>query len=107
MPHPSHAQSGVPFSAALVQKGVDAEGIERGFLLSEVHHFTVQPCCGMDGEPMFSECVHVAGRSPIEAAQQVIKEPLSVHGKPDQVRARVWRLDELYKPVSILLYSAA
>lgn len=61
----------------------------------------------MDVEPIFNECVHVEGRSPIEAAQQVIKEPLSVHGKPEQVRAKVWRLDDLYKPVSTLIYSAA
>lgn len=75
--------------------------------LSEIHHFTVQPCVGIDGEPVFSECIHVDGRSPIEAAQQVVKEPLSLYGPPDQVRARVWKLDELYKPVSVLLYRAA
>lgn len=75
--------------------------------MSEVHHFTVQPCCGVDGEPIFSECVHVEGRSAIEAAQRVINEPLSVHGRPEQVRARVWRLDDLYKPISTLVYSAA
>jgi hypothetical protein len=61
----------------------------------------------MDGEPVFRECIHVEGRSAIEAAQQVIKEPLTVHGRPHQVRARVWRLDDVYKPVSVLLYSAA
>jgi hypothetical protein len=70
-------------------------------------HYTVQKCTHHNGEIQTTECIHVDALSATDAAERALAETLIVHGQPDQVRAKVWKLDENYQPVSVLLYRPA
>lgn len=72
--------------------------------VTEPQHFSVQACANQGSELVFSGCVHVEARSPVDAAERVLHEKLTLSGHPAHVRAKVWRLGEDYQPVSILLY---
>ena len=52
-----------------------------------------------------SSCVHVEAMGPVQAAEQVVGETLSVTGAPEHARAVVWSLAEDFTPVAVTLYS--
>jgi len=74
--------------------------------MQDAQHFTVQPCTHQDGDLKVEGCIHVDALSPVDAAERVLKEPLTVCGSPQQLRAKVWRLADDFTPVSVLLYRA-
>lgn len=69
-----------------------------------LEHFSVQLVeqSGVEN----SDCRHVEALSPVQAAQRVLGETLSLFGQPDKVRARVWRMNDDFTPTCVALYSA-
>lgn len=64
----------------------------------------VEPCDGTLGEPESEQRIYVDARGPAQAGQLALGETLSLHGEPDRVRCKVWRLGDDYSPHSVTLY---
>lgn len=73
--------------------------------MTAAQHFSVQTCLGTQDETEFTECVHIDALCPRDAAEKVLKEPLSVVGTIDRIRAKVWHLGDDFQPVSTLVYA--
>lgn len=71
--------------------------------MKSLDNFSVQPV-DANGVPDKAICIHVAARSPIQAAEIVLGETLATQGPVSRLRALVWKLAEDYTPVRIPLF---
>ena len=67
--------------------------------------YTVEPYRPGQPEAHADQMFHVDADGPLEAAQRVLKEPLTTHGDAERLRCRVWRLDDEFRPISIMLFA--
>ena len=73
--------------------------------MSEKAPYSVEPYRADQPEPHTGDIVHVDAEGPLEAAQQVLGEPLAMNGKAESLRCRVWRLDADFRPIAVMLYA--
>jgi hypothetical protein len=67
--------------------------------------YTVEPYQANQHRSHTGAIVHVDANGPLEAGEQVLGERLAMTGSEERLRCRVWRLDEQYRPISVLLYA--